>query len=376
MIARIIHGDCRELLRTLPPESVQCVVTSPPYWGLRDYKLEPLVWGGQEDCEHEWGGVVFGSEGWQKQTAQGLLCKCCGAWCGSLGLEPTPEMYVQHLVGIFRELKRVLRRDGTAWLNLGDSYSSQGGSGTGGNLGRINRAYQQRNYRTGVVPALKPKDLVGMPWRVAFALQAEGWYLRSDCIWAKPNPMPESVTDRPTRSHEYLFLLAKSQRYFYDAEAVREPFAEGTAERISQSSLDSQVGGYKAEAYQADFPGRKMRDRRPADVLRAMRDNGNEGRNIRSVWTIATEPFPEAHFATFPKALVGPCIKAGSAEGNTVLDPFCGSGTTGLVALRLGRAFIGIDLSTEYCEIARQRIEQDAPLLNRVEVAVEAGPVN
>src|SRR5690606_14776859 len=250
---RLLIGDCREMLRTLPEESVHCVVTSPPYWGLRDYGLPPTVWGGDPYCDHEWGlqergrrKDVLPSE----QSAAGRLgtheratglndggrvCVRCGAWRGQLGLEPTPELYVEHMVEVFREVRRVLRRDGTLWLNLGDSYNAYNGNrGTESRYAGDRRKIGEPMFPQGhglMVPTLKPKDLIGLPWRVAFALQADGWYLRSDIIWAKPNPMPESVTDRPTKAHEYVFLLSKSPRYYYDADAIGEPIQTDPSER-------------------------------------------------------------------------------------------------------------------------------------------------
>jgi len=283
---RIIEGDCVEVMRELPDESVQTCITSPPYWGLRDYGVE-----------------------------------------GQLGLEPTPEEYVANLVAVFREVRRVLRTDGTLWLNLGDSYTSGG--------------------RAPTPDGLKPKDLVGIPWAVAFALRADGWYLRSDIVWAKGNPMPESVTDRPTRAHEFIFLLSKSPRYYYDADAIREADS-------GRPSGNGFVRDHRLSYRNADGTGRG-------------RDEQWEpggGRNKRSVWTVAIQPFPGAHFATFPPALIEPCVLAGSAEGETVLDPFAGSGTTGVVALRHNRDFVGIELNREYAEMARNRIRNDAPLLN------------
>ena len=309
-------GDCREVLRELPAESAHCVVTSPPYWGLRDY------------------GVV-----------------------GQLGLEATPSEYVDNMVAVFREVRRVMRHDATLWLNLGDTFSSRGGAGgtmsasglVGGEkrqqprpeagdperFGRWNRDWE----------GLKPKDLVGIPWRVAFALQADGWYLRSDIIWSKPNPMPESVTDRPTKAHEYLFLLSKSARYFYDAAAVREA-------QSYPVTLAARVSG----AYQRDSGRNDGSEHRSGGFV-----NGQSGRNLRSVWTIPTEPYPGAHFATFPRRLVEPCIKAGCPTDGVVLDPFAGSGTTLLVAQALGRKAIGIDLNPDYLRQALARNAQ-APL--------------
>jgi site-specific DNA-methyltransferase (adenine-specific) len=266
MSVRLLEGDCRTLLPTLPAESVHCVVTSPPYWGLRDY-----------GCE------------------------------GQLGLEPTPEEYVATMVAVFRAVRRVLRADGTLWCNLGDAFQD--------------------------------KQLLGMPWRLAFALQADGWYLRADIIWAKPNPMPESVTDRPTKAHEYIFLLTKSARYFYDAEAVREPAIHAGA-RI--------VGLGTTKPFDPD---------RQRTLLRGERTVG-EHRNLRSVWTIRSAPFPDAHFATFPSALAQRCILAGCPQGGTVLDSFAGSGTVGAVAEQLGRHSVLIELSPAYVRMAEQRTAQ------------------
>jgi DNA modification methylase len=300
----IYQGDWVEVLRTLPDESVHCVVTSPPYWGLRDYGTP-----------------------------------------GQLGLEPTPDAYVAAMVAGFREVRRVLRQDGTCWVNLGDSY---GGGASGGSVFDNGRTDGRPSYegdkprgRRQTQSGLKPKDLVGIPWRVAFALQADGWYLRSDIIWSKPNPMPESVTDRPTKAHEYVFLLTKNARYFYDAEAVREPAEYGRQE--GRSAWVS--GGENGDGHRSGGNGASVR-------------NPESGRNLRSVWQIATEPYPGAHFATFPQKLVEPCIKAGAPLDGVVLDPFAGSGTTGLVANRLGRRAILIDLSTDYLDQALTRNQQ------------------
>lgn len=283
--ARILVGDAVTRLRELPEGCVQTCVTSPPYWGLRDYG-------------HAW----------------------------QLGLEATPEAYVAALVDVFREVRRVLRDDGTIWVNLGDSYAGSRGAQSREHAGKHApnvSALKAAQIRTGLLrtPGLKPKDLVGIPWLVAFALRADGWYLRSDIIWAKRNPMPESVTDRPTKAHEYIFLLAKSARYYYDAAAIREPCS-----------------------------ARK------------------DGANKRTVWSVATHPFAGAHFATFPPALITPCILAGCPVGGTVLDPFAGIGTTGMVALRHGRSFIGCELNPAYALMAKDRIDGDAALFNMVEI--------
>lgn len=301
----ILHGDALEVLRTLPDGIVHTCVTSPPYWGLRDYGVE-----------------------------------------GQIGLEPTPEEYVERLVEVFREVRRVLRDDGTLWLNLGDCYA-----GAGDRRGGIGNEHGQRNEHKPPDKeiGLKPKDLIGIPWRVAFALQADGWYLRSDIIWHKPNAMPESVKDRPTKAHEYIFLLAKSERYYYDADAIREPYAENSLSR------------YKYQ-YRSDVPSSKA-TKNPAIGARAGKINPNpKGRNKRTVWSVSTKPFKGAHFATFPPDLIEPCILAGCPEGGIVLDPFFGAGTTGLVALRHNRNFLGIELNADYIELAKQRLEAEGQL--------------
>jgi DNA modification methylase len=310
---RVIIGDCREALQSLPSESVNCVVTSPPYFGLRDYGVD-----------------------------------------GQIGLEATPVAFVAELVSVFREVRRVLRDDGTLWLNLGDSYANDGkwGGSTGGKHvtalhGDTGAGRGKRN--TG----LKPKDLMGIPWRVAFALQDDGWYLRQDIIWAKPNPMPESVQDRCTKAHEYVFLLSKSPRYYYDQDAIAEPaiYAPGAT-----AEVEREPGYYAGKHALKNGTGRNDLS------FKAIR----ETRNARSVWTIATQPFSEAHFATFPPELAERCIKAGCPEGGTVLDPFFGAGTTGLVADRLQRNCIGIELNLAYADIARNRIKRDAGLFGEI----------
>jgi DNA modification methylase len=364
---KILHGDVLDVLKEMPADSIHCCVTSPPYWGLRDYGVE-----------------------------------------GQIGLEPTVDVYISRMVEVFREVGRVLRPDGTCWLNIGDAYA---GSSMSGGVGKGTIHGSQHGDRKGVdlrmpgtkpLCGLKPKDLLMLPARLALALQADGWWLRSEIIWAKPNPMPESITDRPTSAHEKVFLLSKSRRYFYDAEAIREPL-ETAEKRASRIVYDG-----KSEKTSTFLP-----------------PNPN-GRNKRNVWTIPTESFPEAHFATFPRRLVEPCVKAGTSEKGccpecgapwkrrvvversddnyyvtgksqakhemglvtalsgygpggppkrrtdgwyptckcpehepipcTVLDPFCGSGTTGLVALREGRRFIGIELNGDYIPLAYKRI--------------------
>lgn len=436
-------GNVLDVLAQMPSESVHCIVTSPPYWGLRAYGTEPQVWrNGSEPCDaHQWGELIpaRGTSRWAHfekddgrtvksdytdttTTNHGDTCTRCGAWRGELGLEPTPELFVEHIVAVMREARRVLRDDGTLWLNIGDSYANTKVGNTNEAPDKKPRPYfesgtHKMDFKKQLPPGLKPKDLVGIPWRVAFALQADGWYLRSDIIWHKPNPMPESVRDRPTKAHEYLFLLAKQPRYFYDADAVREEatygenratFLGGT-DRLSKANICG--GGYAP-------PDKGME--RPSATTR----------NRRSVWTVTTQPFKGSHFATFPVKLIEPCILAATSErgvcskcgapwvretkvvksykeqpsyrdgdtqtfragsggnhaghsGNfattdrafigwhpscacdagepvpaTVLDPFNGAGTTGLVALQHGRNYIGIDLKEEYLQMSRERLDK------------------
>ena len=467
-------GDALVVLGQMPDGCVQTICTSPPFWGLRNYSIPPSVWPPENygdrfiDCtlaahlgEHEWGepherpgneyreglggGMTEGREDKAAireamNTSSGQFCARCGAWWGTLGLEPTPELYVWHTVLVARELRRVLRDDGTLWLNLGSSYA---GSGKGGNppdsphqkqktnagsLSVVGQTSRDNAYTRGpgdarTSPGFKPKDLVPIPWMVAMALQQDGWWLRSDIIWAKPNPMPESVTDRPTKSHEHVFLLTKRAKYYYDADAVRESgtipagtlAAKGSEERAAVPGVNARPPEYKL------YSGT---------------------RNLRDVWTIPTSPTPEAHFATFPPALVEPCIKAGSSERGccpkcgkpwrrvaekitptgaerssdekydgidagfqtnpgvgratqrlttvgwepgcscaagepvpcVILDPFCGSGTVGEVAVRLGRAFIGIEISRDYVDnIALDRVRRGETGLTRSEQAKGQG---
>ena len=300
----VLRGDCLEVLPTLEAQSVHCVVTSPPYFGLRDYGVD-----------------------------------------GQLGLEETPAAYVAKLVGVFREVRRVLRDDGTVWLNLGDSYAS-------GEVGRHDsvQANQGRDWsgtrkakerkQARPVTGLAQKQLLGIPWRVAFALQDDGWILRSDIIWAKSNPMPESVKDRPTKAHEYIFLLAKQPRYYYDADAVREDLA-----RPELITRKRRVGPTAARPV-----GERNDQGRIVDYANP------EDRNRRSVWTVSTTPYKGAHFAVFPPKLIEPCVLAGCPEGGVVLDPFAGSGTTGEVAIKHERRFVGIELNPEYIKLAEARL--------------------
>jgi DNA modification methylase len=437
MTPALLHAN--SLRMPVASNSVHCVVTSPPYWGLRKYSgTQSLVWGGEEGCAHEWGDEKIVATGRNdgdrarlsqgsydgggedkyyvgKQTAsQGAFCLRCGAWYGELGLEPTPELYIEHMVEIFREVRRVLHPSGVIFVNMGDSYNGSGGAGGDYNEGGLKEG--QPRYPGRNVGTLKPKDLVGIPWMLAFALREDGWWLRSDIIWSKPNPMPESVTDRPTKAHEYLFLLTKSKQYYYDADAVRE----------GNTIYTRKAGGYNNHHEQgaSRFPGKGGFG--DSDVTTV-------GRNKRTVWTITTHSFKGAHFATFPPALVEPCIKAGSSEHGVcprcrnpwrrvvertnkstyqerkeggkgfdkfenigarsqqapsgkgvttylppranktlgwqptcdhdlepvpavVLDPFVGSGTTCMEARKLGRNSVGLDLSYPYLQLAKDRL--------------------
>lgn len=381
------EGDALSVLRGMPDECIQVCVTSPPYFGLRSYKTEPLVWGGENGCDHDWqhhryyvegGGGDSSAEAFTQPGPGNVerlkkarwheddTCQKCGAWKGHLGLERTPEEYVAHLVEIFREVRRVMRKDGTAWINLGDSYTSGNrvGHGSIGEKQKTNRGMDGSADPPRLVmpPGLKSKDLVGIPWRVALALQADGWYLRSDIIWAKPAPMPESVTDRPTKAHEYVFLLAKDERYYYDHTAILEPFADERQGRDGAKAPSERNRGGRTDGFT-----------KPNGVD----PSANGGRNKRSVWTINTEPYPEAHFAVMPTALVEPCIKAGARpDTSVVLDPFCGSGTVGVVARKLEHRFIGVDLSPEYCEMARRRIGNTAPLLDAIPMTAPKDPMD
>ncbi len=297
----IIQGDALTVLGGMKPQSVQTCITSPPYWGLRDYGID-----------------------------------------GQLGLEETPGQYVEKMVEIFREVRRALRDDGTLWLNLGDAYAANRKNQVKDNITRDVGNYLPMT----VPPGLKPKNLIGIPWRVAFALQADGWYLRCDIIWAKPNPMPESVKDRPTKAHEYIFLMSKNQRYYYDADAIREPHQES-------SIIRDQAGYGAAFRGRHTMPGENRPHSDDHDGF-----NHPDGRNKRSVWTIPTKPFPGAHFAVFPPKLIEPCILAGCPEGGIVLDPFFGSGITGLVSKNCARKFIGIEINEDYIKIAKKRLSQ------------------
>ena len=319
LTAEVIVGDNRETLKQLPDKSVQCVVTSPPYWGLRDY--------GEDE---------------------------------QIGLEQSPNDFIEQLCLVFDEVWRVLKDDGTIWVNLGDSYAGSG-KGSPGNFGKhapSGSARHLEHSHSGIVPdGLKPKDLVGIPWRFAFAMQQRGWYLRQDIIWAKPNPMPESVTDRCTKSHEYIFLMTKNPKYYYDNEAIKE-----------QASSDSGWALQRAKG-ESNF-------RKKIDSFDKNSGNGsgygdytdNGLRNKRSVWSVNVRPYKEAHFATYPPELITPCILAGSKEGDIILDPFSGSGTTGEVALLHDRNYIGLELNPEYAKLSEKRLTEAGGMFASVSV--------
>jgi DNA modification methylase len=361
---KILQGDALTRLREMPDASVQCAITSPPYWGLRDYGTGQWD-GGDAGCDHRANGerrqLPHGdgrpadTDGYA-QTRTLLagvgatfkdICGKCGATRvdAQLGLEKTPDEYVAKMVAVFAEVRRVLRDDGSLWLNIGDSYNGYMANQRG--TGLETERQQARKY---IEPGaglrdhgLKNKDLVGIPWLLAFALRADGWYLRQDIIWAKPNPMPESVTDRCTKSHEYLFLLTKSARYYYDAEAIKEPASGGNANGDSRKLAKQAVaatGGAISGGTERSTLGVSAKD----------------FRNKRSVWNVAPQGFKGAHFAVYPPALIEPCILAGCPPGGVVLDPFTGSGTTGVVALHHQRDFLGIELNPDYIALAHKRI--------------------
>jgi DNA modification methylase len=340
----------------LKSKTVQTVVTSIPYYGLRCYDIQPSIWGGDPNCPHEWQGYtkkgikggtasekvqIKDQANFQIVPDQEQASCTCGAWLGQLGSEPTLEMFIDHTVQVFREVKRILRDDGTLWMNVGDSYAGSGGPGNQYDKGKHPDKFEKFRNANRNVDGIKNKDLMGVPWMVAFALRADGWYLRSDCIWHKSNGMPEPGHDRPTKSHEYVFFLSKSSCYYYDGEAVKEPVTGNTHSRGTKLSPPKEKANSNAGN------GHKDWSKYNPDVVTS--------RNLRTVWTIPTQPFPEAHFATFPEALVEPCIKAGSKVDDIVYDPFMGSGTTGLVAQKLGRKWVGTDLGWNYLQMAKKR---------------------
>lgn len=364
---KVIQGDCLNVLKTLPDKSINCCVTSPPYYGLRDYGTGKWI-GGNEKCFHDnavikscfdysmnASAVQTHNKGTDKRRYK-AICPDCGAVRvdEQIGLEETPEEYVEKLVNVFHEVKRVLKDDGTLWLNIGDSYAAQRGGTyqpaetlSGGIHGKtIDGKKTNRGRSDGYNPTrnaaaigLKHKDLIGIPWLLAFALRSDGWYLRQDIIWHKPNPMPESVTDRCTKSHEYIFLLSKNKQYYFDNESIKEQCISNTKGGVFGGK---KYGSYDDKHFQT-YSGKEW--------------SGSDKRNKRDVWTVPVNSFKEAHFATFPEKLIEPCILAGSPPGGVVLDPFFGSGTTGRVAIRLNRQYLGIELNPEYVKISDKRTD-------------------
>ena len=374
MTWEIRQGHVLDVLKAMPAESVHCCITSPPYWGLRAYGTEPQVWGGDLECPHNWrdedpAAINPGRHspttgvGEYGQVGDGLVkqaitpastCLSCGAWRGELGSEPTIALFIAHLMQVFDEVRRVLRSDGTCWVNLGDSYAGSG-KGPGGEKQLTNAGSEggRRNNGQFQTTEVKPKDLCLIPERFALAMQDAGWWVRSRIAWAKTSAMPESVTDRPTSAWEHIWLFSKSARYYYDAAAVREPNSaitierhQGKPARISNTAINSDPA--------ACPPGVNRLHQGSLNV------NGDDGRlngaNQRNYWLLGPDPYPESHFATFPREIPKRCILAGSPLGGTVLDPFVGSGTTLFVAEEQGRDSIGIELQPEYVKLAEKRM--------------------
>jgi len=360
-VNKIYNDNCLTGLKKLPDNSIDCCITSPPYYGLRDYGTANYE-GGNIDCEHTISGyndnLKPNVNRVERNTDKRFACIKCGAIRidEQIGLEETPELYVSKIVEVFTEVKRVLKKEGTLWLNLGDSY--WGGKGQSGSRGNefqerrnengesLNKGYQTLGGAKETRPTdrrhetIKPKDLIGIPWMVAFALRSSGWYLRQDIIWSKQNCMPESVRDRCTKSHEYIFLLSKSAKYYFDNEAIKT----------------------KMDCPEHDKRTRESRKRAPTNIINGIR-SGNETvyeyANKRSVWETTLTPFPEAHFATFPQDLIIDCIKAGCPENGIILDPFMGAGTTAVVAKKLARNYIGFELNDDYIKIAEKRLYKE-----------------
>ena len=358
---KILQGNVFDKIKELKDNSIDCVVTSPPYWGLRDYGTAKWQ-GGDINCSHSYGRNTRGGlTQFQKNNKgsfgdeaikSGENCKLCGAKRidKQLGLEPTYQEHIQNIVELFRIIKPKLKDSATIWLNYGDSYATTVNGRKAKEVKNDDRAFVDKPFST-IQGSIKPKDLVMIPNRIAIALQDDGWWIRSEIIWHKPNPMPESIKDRPTSAHEKIWLITKSKKYYYDADAIREPLASTSLTRLNQPNLKNQKGSTRANG--------------------GMKSNGNMkavrpslGRNKRNVWTITTKPCKEAHFATFPKDLIDPCIKAGCPEGGIVLDPFGGSGTTGIVAAQNNRNAILIELNKNYIDIANKRIDKELGLFN------------
>jgi len=369
-INRIFNINVTEGLKQLPDNSINCCITSPPYYGLRNYGTDPQIFNADPTCKHVWDEVIKPPLGGKNHPdrpssvgsnrmlnasdirgigTKSKFCSKCGAWKGELGLEPHPDLYVQHIADIFDEIKRVLKPDGTVWLNLGDSYNSNAsGKYPGGFTGEMlrknqeyDKAYLRNNEITkGRIQGLKPKDLIGIPWMVAFELRNRGYYLRQDIIWYKRNPVPESAADRCTKAHEYIFLLSKSDRYYFDYKAISEKST--WADKDSRFGKGKVLSKYKSATNQYAING----------VI--FRDDGM--RNKRSVWEVNVKSFKDAHFAVFPENLIIDMVKAGCPESGIVLDPFMGSGTTAVVAKRLSRNYIGFELNSKYVKMAEKRL--------------------
>lgn len=358
----VLAGDCIQSMSKLPDNSIHCCVTSPPYFGLRDYGTAKWE-GGDPNCDHIRKHAKHGGERADRDQSANVFqykgkCEICGATSvdDQIGQEQTPDEFVAKLVEVFEQVRRVLRPDGTLWLNLGDSYAADrggkqvaetlagGSSGSGdkdAHRGRSDVSNPNRNCKS---IGLKHKDLIGIPWMVAFALRKAGWYLRQDIIWHKPNPMPESVQDRCTKAHEYIFLLSKSERYYYDIDAIREPWKQNPSDIKRAMEKHPGYAAKHDEGYNGDVRGQPVGD-------------PTKGRNKRSVWTVTTKPYKGAHFATFPRDLIEPCILAGCPVGGVVLDPFGGSGTTAEVSLKHRRKSILCELNPEYIKLIHQRMD-------------------
>ena len=380
---QVLLGDCREVMAGFPEDSIDLVVTSPPYWGLRDYGNSHQVWGGDPNCKHIWdgeshtfkysGGISPGYTGqfsddrthFERTTN---YCSKCGAWGGSLGLEPRPHMFVDHLVEISREIRRVLKPRGSFWLNLGDTYythtSKRSGQFGADIENERNRIFTCKRHILKTDGWLQEKQLLGIPWRVAIALQDEGWVLRNCVIWYKRNHMPESVKDRLTKSYEFFFFLVKQPRYYFNLDAIREPYVEASIQRLTQPPLVTRMDDADklvkepTKLTKHDQAVGRIGNFSYADSLH-VKSNHPKGKNPGDVWDIPTQPFPGAHFAVFPEKLVEPIIKACCPPKGVVLDPFAGSGTCLRVARRLGRSFIGVEINPEYVELCLKRVKAD-----------------
>lgn len=371
MMDKIYQGNAVEVLKTFPEQSIDCCVTSPPYYGLRDYGTGKWI-GGDPNCPHRrmskfskdtiTGHAQDELRGNVGDAIYKRVCPLCGAVREDkqIGLEETPEEYINRLVEVFREVKRVLRDDGILWVNIGDSYAIKSSNNrnflNNGGRGGNNAYLHTRNFEN---TNIKPKDLIGIPWMLAFALRNDGWYLRQDIIWHKPNPMPESVKDRCTKSHEYIFLLSKQPKYYFDHEAIQEESVQKKDKKHDEKHGSG--GGTKTQQNSThknlQYNGQRnhsMHERR----VEGLPDIEYEKRNKRDVWSVATKPVKEAHFATFPKELIRPCILAGCRKDGIVLDPFFGSGTTGIVCVETQRHYVGIELNPEYIDICDRRMSE------------------